>query len=278
MSLVSMKDMLLKAQKEGYGVGNFDVFNLELLKGVMQAQRELSAPIILAYGPPFQKYSPMAQFTKLMLAYAEETKFPVVIHLDHANTVEQVKAAIDAGFNSIMIDASSLAFEENVALTKHVVEMCRPLNIPVEAELGHVGDEGHYDLTDYGYTNPALAAEFVKRTGIDALAVAIGNAHGVYSSEPKINYEILGAVREAVNIPLVLHGASGIPDNDIIQCTKMGITKINIHTELLLAAMDSFREDMALGANYYTISTNHTKAVMERTKEKIKLFGSAGKA
>lgn len=278
MALVSMKEMLLQARKGKYGVGNFDVFNLELLKGVMQAQKELKAPIILAYGPPFQKYSPLVPFTRLMLAFAEETELPVVIHLDHANTMEQVKEAVEAGFNSVMIDASALSFEENIKITKEVVQFCHPLNIPVEAELGHVGDEGHYDLNDYGYTNPALAEEFVARTGIDALAVAIGNAHGVYSSEPKINYEILAAVRAAVGVPLVLHGASGIPDDDIIRCTQMGITKINIHTELLLAAMDSFRKDMASAANYYTMSAHHTDAVMERTKEKIRLFGSDGKA
>lgn len=278
MGLVSMKDMLVKAQEEGYGVGNFDVFNLELLQGVMQAQKSLNAPIILAYGPPFEKFSPMRHFTKLMRSYAEETDLPVVIHLDHANTMEQIKAAVEAGFNSIMIDASALSFEENIAATKEVVHYCHPFGISVEAELGHVGDEGIYDLTNYGFTDPALAAEFVERTQIDALAVAIGNAHGVYSSKPKINYDILKAVREAVSVPLVLHGASGIPDEDISLCTKMGITKINIHTELLLAAMESFKKDISAGSSYYTMFEHHVHAVKERTEEKIRLFGSRDKA
>ena len=278
MALVSMKEMLEKAGEEGYGVGNFDVFNLELLKGVMEAQQELRAPVILAYGPPFEVYSPMRHFAKLMRSYAEETGLPVVIHLDHANTFEQVKQAVEAGFNSVMIDASALPFEENIRKTREVVAFCRPLGIPVEAELGHVGDEGMSDLSNYGFTDPSLAEEYVDRTKIDALAVAIGNAHGVYRRKPEIRYDVLAAVRKAVGVPLVLHGASGIPDEDIRRCTKSGITKINIHTELLLSAVDSLRRDMSAGSNYYTIFDHHVQAVRARTEEKIRLFGSQGKA
>jgi ketose-bisphosphate aldolase len=278
MALVSMREMLERADAGGYGVGNFDVFNLELLKGVMDAQKALRAPIILAYGPPFEVYSPIRHFAKLMRSYAEETDLPVVIHLDHANTFEQVKQAVEAGFNSVMIDASALSFEENIQRTREVVAYCRPLGIPVEAELGHVGDEGMSDLSNYGFTDPSLAAEYVSRTEIDALAVAIGNAHGVYQRKPEIRYEVLDAVRKAVGVPLVLHGASGIPDEDIRRCTESGITKINIHTELLLSAMESFCQDIEAGSNYYTISENHVKAVKARTEEKIRLFGSQGKA
>ncbi|HCU08381.1 MAG TPA: ketose-bisphosphate aldolase [Clostridiales bacterium] len=278
MALVSMREMLERADAGGYGVGNFDVFNLELLKGVMDAQKALRAPIILAYGPPFEVYSPIRHFAKLMRSYAEETDLPVVIHLDHANTFEQVKQAVEAGFNSVMIDASALSFEENIQRTREVVAYCRPLGIPVEAELGHVGDEGMSDLSNYGFTDPSRAAEYVSRTEIDALAVAIGNAHGVYQRKPEIRYEVLDAVRKAVGVPLVLHGASGIPDEDIRRCTESGITKINIHTELLLSAMESFCQDIEAGSNYYTISENHVKAVKARTEEKIRLFGSQGKA
>lgn len=278
MALVSMRTMLEKAGAEGYSVGNFDVFNLELLKGVMEAQEELRAPVILAYGPPFEVYSPMRHYAKLMRSYAEETDLPVVIHLDHANTLAQVKSAVDAGFNSVMIDASALPFEENIQRTLEVVAFCRPLGIPVEAELGHVGDEGMSDLSDYGFTDPSLAAEYVERTGIDALAVAIGNAHGVYRRKPEIRYGVLEAVRKAVSVPLVLHGASGIPDEDIRRCAALGITKINIHTELLLSAVERLRQDVEEGANYYTIFDHHVKAVKERTKEKILLFGSQGKS
>ncbi len=278
MALVSMRDMLKKAGAEGYGIGNFDVFNLEQLKGVMEAQQALRAPLILAYGPPFEVYSPIRHFAELMRSFAEETELPVVIHLDHATTLDQVKQAVALGFNSVMIDASSLPFEENIQKTCEVTAFCHPLNIPVEAELGHVGDEGMSDLSNYGFTDAALAAEYVDRTGVDALAVAIGNAHGVYRDKPRIRYEVLADVRKAVKVPLVLHGASGIPDEDIRRCTGLGITKINIHTELLQSAVESLRQDLAAGANYYTIFEHHVRAVRQRTEEKIRLFGSQGRA
>lgn len=276
--LVNMKDMLAKAGAEGYGVGNFDVFNTELLKGVMEAAEECSAPVILAYGPPFEKYSPLKHFGKAMRSWADDTDLPVVIHYDHGTSLEGCKHAVECGCNSIMIDASSKPFEENVKTVREVVEFCHPLGIPVEAELGHVGDEGEYSLENYGYTDPKLAKEFVLRTGVDFLAVAIGNQHGVYTAEPKINYEVLQAVREAVDVPLVLHGASGIPAADIRQCCREGITKINIHTDMLLEAIDTLKSDLAAGEkSYHTMSAHHTAAVKKVAMEKMKLFGSDGR-
>ena len=276
--LVNMKDMLAKAAREGYGVGNFDVFNTELLKGVMEAAEEAAAPVILAYSPPFEKYSPLAYFAPAMKTWAEDTDLPVVLHYDHGTSLEGCMHAVACGCNSIMIDASSKPFEENVATVKAVVDYCHPLGIPVEAELGHVGDEGEYTLEGYGYTDPAQAAEFVRRTGIDCLAVAIGNQHGVYTAEPKINYEVLQAVREAVDVPLVLHGASGIPAEDIRRCCREGITKINIHTDMLLEAIATLRGDLAAGEkSYHTMSAHHTAAVKKVAMEKMRLFGSDGK-
>ena len=158
------------------------------------------------------------------------------------------------------------------------MDFCHPLGIPVEAELGHVGDEGEYTLENYGYTDPALAKEFVERTGIDFLAVAIGNQHGVYTAEPKINYEVLKAVREAVDVPLVLHGASGIPAEDIRRCCREGITKINIHTDMLLEAIAALKGDLAAGEkSYHTLSAHHAAAVKKVALEKMRLFGSDGK-
>ena len=196
--LVNMIDMLAKAAAEGYGVGNFDVFNTELLKGVMEAAEEANAPVILAYGPPFEKYSPLKYFAPAVKAWAADTDLPVVLHYDHGTSLEGCVHAVECGCNSIMIDASSKPFEENVKTVREVVDFCHPRGIPVEAELGHVGDEGEYSLENYGYTDPVQAKEFVLRTGVDFLAVAIGNQHGVYTAEPKINYEVLQAVREAV--------------------------------------------------------------------------------
>ena len=276
--LVNMKDMLVKAAREGYGVGNFDVFNTELLKGVMEAAEEACAPVILAYSPPFEKYSPLKHFAKEMRSWAEDTDLPVVIHYDHGTSLEGCMHAAACGCNSIMIDASSKPFEENVRTVKAVVDYCHPLGIPVEAELGHVGDEGEYTLEGYGYTDPAQAADFVRLTGIDFLAVAIGNQHGVYTAEPKINYEVLKAVREAVGVPLVLHGASGIPAEDIRRCCTEGITKINIHTDMLLEAIAALRADLEAGErSYHTMSAHHCEAVKRVALEKMRLFGSDGK-
>ncbi|MBR2098513.1 MAG: class II fructose-bisphosphate aldolase [Firmicutes bacterium] len=276
--LVNMIDMLAKAAAEGYGVGNFDVFNTELLKGVMEAAEEANAPVILAYGPPFEKYSPLKYFAPAVKAWAADTDLPVVLHYDHGTSLEGCVHAVECGCNSIMIDASSKPFEENVKTVREVVDFCHPRGIPVEAELGHVGDEGEYSLENYGYTDPMQAKEFVLRTGVDFLAVAIGNQHGVYTAEPKINYEVLKAVREAVDVPLVLHGASGIPADDIRRCCREGITKINIHTDMLLEAIATLRGDLAAGEkSYHTMSAHHTAAVKKVALEKIRLFGSDGK-
>ena len=276
--LVNMIDMLAKAAAEGYGVGNFDVFNTELLKGVMEAAEEANAPVILAYGPPFEKYSPLKYFAPAVKAWAADTDLPVVLHYDHGTSLEGCVHAVECGCNSIMIDASSKPFEENVKTVREVVDFCHPRGIPVEAELGHVGDEGEYSLENYGYTDPVQAKEFVLRTGVDFLAVAIGNQHGVYTAEPKINYEVLQAVREAVDVPLVLHGASGIPAEDIRRCCREGITKINIHTDMLLEAIATVKGDLAAGEkSYHTMSAHHAAAVKKVAMEKMRLFGSEGK-
>ena len=276
--LVNMIDMLAKAAAEGYGVGNFDVFNTELLKGVMEAAEEANAPVILAYGPPFEKYSPLKYFAPAVKAWAADTDLPVVLHYDHGTSLEGCVHAVECGCNSIMIDASSKPFEENVKTVREVVDFCHPRGIPVEAELGHVGDEGEYSLENYGYTDPVQAKEFVLRTGVDFLAVAIGNQHGVYTAQPKINYDVLQAVREAVDVPLVLHGASGIPAEDIRRCCREGITKINIHTDMLLEAIATLKADLAAGEkSYHTMSAHHAAAVKKVALEKMRLFGSEGK-
>lgn len=276
--LVNMIDMLAKAAAEGYGVGNFDVFNTELLKGVMEAAEEANAPVILAYGPPFEKYSPLKYFAPAVKAWAADTDLPVVLHYDHGTSLEGCVHAVECGCNSIMIDASSKPFEENVKTVREVVDFCHPRGIPVEAELGHVGDEGEYSLENYGYTDPVQAKEFVLRTGVDFLAVAIGNQHGVYTAQPKINYDVLQAVREAVDVPLVLHGASGIPAEDIRRCCREGITKINIHTDMLLEALETLKADLAAGEkSYHTMSAHHAAAVKKVALEKMRLFGSEGK-
>ena len=210
---------------------------------------------------------------------AKKAAVPVITHWDHGRSYEIVSHAIDIGYNSLMIDGSAYPFEENIRRTKEVVDRFHPMCIPVEGELGHVGAETNYEeaLANYQYTDPSQAAEFVERTSLDSLAIAIGNQHGHYTAPPKINFEILAKVRDAVSIPLVLHGASGIGDEDIRHAIDLGITKINIHTELCEAAMDAIHA-CPPDERYQGLNIKVRDAVQARAEEKIRLFGSNGKA
>ncbi len=277
--LVSTKDMLVKAQKEHYAVANFCIWNVEMLSGVMKACENLQSPVILSFGSGFLVNTDINHFIHMMRSYATQTALPCSIHWDHGRSYEIVSHAIDIGYNSLMIDGSAYPFEENIRRTKEVVDRFHPMCIPVEGELGHVGAETNYEeaLANYQYTDPSQAAEFVERTGLDSLAIAIGNQHGHYTAPPKINFEILTKVRDAVSIPLVLHGASGIGDEDIRHAIDLGITKINIHTELCEAAMDAIHA-CPPDERYQGLNIKVRDAVQARAEEKIRLFGSNGKA
>ena len=277
--LVSTKDMLVKAQKEHYAVANFCIWNVEMLSGVMKACENLQSPVILSFGSGFLVNTDINHFVHMMRSYATQTALPCSIHWDHGRSYEIVSHAIDIGYNSLMIDGSAYPFEENIRRTKEVVDRFHPLCIPVEGELGHVGAETNYEeaLAHYQYTDPSQAAEFVERTGLDSLAIAIGNQHGVYTAPPKINFEILAKVRESVSIPLVLHGVSGIGDEDIRHAIDLGITKINIHTELCEAAMNAIHA-CPPDERYQGLNIKVRDAVQARAEEKIRLFGSNGKA
>lgn len=277
--LVSTKDMLVKAQKEHYAVANFCIWNVEMLSGVMKACENLQSPVILSFGSGFLVNTDINHFIHMMRSYATQTALPCSIHWDHGRSYEIVSHAIDIGYNSLMIDGSAYPFEENIRRTKEVVDRFHPMCIPVEGELGHVGAETNYEeaLANYQYTDPSQAAEFVEHTGLDSLAIAIGNQHGHYTAPPKINFEILAKVRDAVSIPLVLHGASGIGDEDIRHAIDLGITKINIHTELCEAAMDAIHA-CPPDERYQGLNIKVRDAVQARAEEKIRLFGSNGKA
>ena len=277
--LVSTKDMLVKAQKEHYAVANFCIWNVEMLSGVMKACENLQSPVILSFGSGFLVNTDINHFIHMMRSYATQTALPCSIHWDHGRSYEIVSHAIGIGYNSLMIDGSAYPFEENIRRTKEVVDRFHPMCIPVEGELGHVGAETNYEeaLANYQYTDPSQAAEFVERTGLDSLALAIGNQHGHYTAPPKINFEILAKVRDAVSIPLVLHGASGIGDEDIRHTIDLGITKINIHTELCEAAMDAIHT-CPPDERYQGLNIKVRDAVQARAEEKIRLFGSNGKA
>jgi len=277
--LVPMRDMLLKAQKGHYAVANFCIWNIEMLEGVMDACEANDSPAILSFGSGFLQNTDIDHFVSVLLSYAKSSKLPLVVHWDHGRSFEIVSHAIDLGFNSIMIDGSAYSFEENIRRTKEVVDRFKPLGYTIEAELGHVGNETDYEkaLASYSYTDPSTAAEFVARTGIDALAVAIGNQHGAYSAPPKINFDILEKVRNYVNVPLVLHGASGINDEDVQHAIRLGVTKINIHTELCEAALIAV-ESHTPSESYLAMNQRARIEVRKRAENKIMVFGSNGKA
>ncbi|MEI0531112.1 ketose-bisphosphate aldolase [Brachyspira pilosicoli] len=276
--LANIKYWEEKAQKGHYAIPHFNVWNAEMLMGVIDAAEELKAPIIISFGTGFVGNTSFEDFSKMMVSMAEKASIPVITHWDHGRSMEIVKNAYEHGMNSLMRDASAFEFEENIRLTKEVVDYFHPLGIPIEAELGHVGNETVYEeaLAAYKYTDPNQAAEFVERTQCDSLAVAIGNQHGVYTSEPQINFDVLEKVSKVVSVPLVLHGASGIGDEDIKKAISLGISKINIHTELCQAAMQAIVKNQ--DKSFLELERAVRQAVKERAMEKIILFGTDKKA
>lgn len=280
MPLVNLSNMLKKADQEKTAVGNFDVFNIEMLKAVLGAAEETRSPVILAYGEVFEDYIDILHFARLAVSMAQSASVPVALHLDHAVKFSSIIKAVDSGFTSIMVDASDKPLEENIAVTQKVMDVCRVLDVSVEAELGHVsGIEGLYENDEYIYTDPLEAKRFVEQTGVDALAVAVGTVHGVYKSKPRLNLTRLREIKAAAGIPLVLHGGSGLSDEDFRQTIECGVSKINIFTDLTLAAMGNIRENAAdVSLSFMGQCLKMTDAVKQEAVKKMRLFGSAGKA
>jgi len=243
MALVTSKEMLLNAQKGGYAVGAFNVENMEMVKAVIAAAEELRAPVILQTTPSTIKYGTVETYFAIVQAEAKRAQVPIALHLDHGNSFELAVQSIKQGYTSIMIDGSGLPFEDNIALTKRVVEVANAVDIPVEAELGKIGGKED-DLQAEADTNtdPEEARIFVEKTGISSLAVAIGTAHGYYIGIPVLDKERLSKVKQVVTIPLILHGASGLSDEEVRECVKRGICKVNFATELRAAYTDAGRK------------------------------------
>ncbi|MDU6821734.1 tagatose-bisphosphate aldolase subunit GatY [Intestinibacter bartlettii] len=241
--LVTTKEMLLKAQEGNYAVGAFNVENMEMVMAVIAAAEELNAPVIMQTTPSTVKYAGLDYYLANVATAAKNAKVPVAMHLDHGSSFSLAMQALRQGYTSIMIDGSHSVFEENIAITKSVVDACKPSNIPVEAELGKVGGkEDDLDGGDGGYTDPKEALEFVQKTGVNSLAVAIGTAHGVYKGEPKLDLDRLVEIRKIVDVPLVLHGASGLSEEAVKESIKRGICKVNFATELRIAYTDGVKE------------------------------------
>lgn len=243
MPLVTSKEMLLKAQKGGYAVGAFNVENMEMVKAVIAAAEELKAPVMLQTTPSTIKYGTVETYAAIVAAEAKKASVPVCLHLDHGSSYELAVQCLENGYTSVMIDGSHEDFEGNIAVSKKVVEAAKAQGIPVEAELGKVGGkEDDLEAEADTNTDPMEAKEFVERTGIDSLAVAIGTAHGFYVGTPVLDKERLSEIRKVVDIPLVLHGASGLTDQDVMDCVERGICKVNFATELRKAYTDAVKK------------------------------------
>jgi tagatose 1,6-diphosphate aldolase GatY/KbaY len=282
--IVNTREMLIKAQKEHYAVPAFNIHNLETVQVVVETAAEWRSPVILAGTPGTFEYAGGDYLVAIVETAARKHDIPIALHLDHFESFEAIQTYLDMGVRSCMIDASHAPFEENVRIVKEVVDYAHRLGASVEAELGRLGgveDDLIVDEKDARYTNPKQAKEFVARTGIDSLAVAIGTAHGLYKGEPKIDLERLSAIRQEVSVPLVLHGASDVPSPIVQETIRRGICKVNIATDLKIPFADAVKQYFAEhpDANdprkYLTPGKEAMKKVVI---EKIKMCGSHGKA
>ena len=275
MALVKMKQLLLQAQKENRGCGAFSVGNMEMVKGAIRAAEELNTPIILQIAEVRLKHSPLHLMGPMMVQAAKEAKVDVAVHLDHGLTMPVVEKALELGFTSVMLDASTLPFEENMERVKQVVRLAAGYGATVEAELGLVG--GSEDgSTDHGIrcTDPEDAAVYARETGIDALAVAIGNAHGNYPVAPHLAFDVLEEIHQRVDIPLVLHGGSGITDRDFQRAISLGIRKVNIATasfnSLTAHAKDYFQSEGK--PDFFGLNEAMEQGTYENVKRHILVF------
>lgn len=274
--------MLKDAQAGGYAVGAFNVENMEMVKAVIAAAEELKAPVMLQTTPSTVKYASLDMYAAMVKAEAEKATVPVCLHLDHGSSYDLAMKALKAGYSSVMIDGSKLEFEDNIEVSKRVADVCKAMGIPVEAELGKVGGkEDELEAEADTNTDPQEAKELVERTGITSLAVAIGTAHGFYVGTPVLDKERLSEIRAVVDIPLVLHGASGLTDEDVQDCVKRGICKVNFATELRAAYTKAVRELLASDETVFdpkALGKVGMAAVTELVKGRMKVCGCDGKA
>lgn len=279
--LVNMRDLLADAQQGNYAVGSFSVANMEMVLGVLKAAKELNAPVILQIAEVRLKQSPLELIGPLMVAAAENADTPVAVHFDHGKTIEKISQALDLGFTSVMFDGSHLPLDENIEMTKKVMALAKEYDAAVEAEIGCVGgsEDGSEDIA-INCTKPEDAVKFENETGVDALAIAIGNAHGNYKSTPKLRFDILQKVDEMTDTPLVLHGGTGISSDDFVKCSKTGIKKINIATatfDMVENTVHSCYNENSIHG-YYDLQGAEVEGAYQNAKRHILIFGSDNKA
>jgi len=279
--LVNMSTLLAKAQRGNYAVGSFSVANMEMVLGVLKAAKELNAPVILQIAEVRLKQSPLELIGPLMVAAAENADTPVAVHFDHGKTIEKITQALDIGFTSVMFDGSHLPLEENIEMTQRVMNTANAYDADVEAEIGCVGgsEDGSEDIA-VNCTKVEDAVHFEAQTRVDALAVAIGNAHGNYKSTPKLRFDILEQIEKRVDAPLVLHGGTGISPNDFVRCAHTGIRKINIATatfdKVESTVRSCYNENSING--YYDLQAAEVEGAYQNAKKHILIFGSDNKA
>lgn len=246
--LVNFNGVLNHAYKNKYAVGAFNSYNLETMQATVEAGEENNTPVIIAFGAKYLTNMSLHTAASIAKSLEKEASIPVCLHLDHCSDFDVIKDAIKSGFSSVMYDGSRLPYEENLLNTKKIVEYAHKYGVTVEAELGSIGigDQSHegFDSDKEALTEPEVAEEFVNETNVDALAVSIGTVHGVYKGEPNIRIELLKEINERVGIPLVLHGGSGVPEKDIVQCIENGIAKMNVNTEVSMNTVSSMKDKL----------------------------------
>jgi len=280
--LTTLKDMLDKARREKYAVGGFNFCNAETAQVVFSEAVRLRSPAMLIAAAAEVKLCGMEETVKIVQLVAESVDVPVCLHLDHTDDVETVCRAVDAGFSSVMIDGSHFPFEKNIEMTRAVVNYAHDKGVSVEGELGAIGankDAQHEGTGPKSLTDPDKAAEFVERTGVDALAVSIGNAHGFYAKRPELDFSLLETIRNKVEIPLVLHGGSGTPLDQLQKAIALGVCKVNVATEIGKAFTDSYIQTMTAGGTWWVIALQQAKdAIAPVVQRWIRNLGSDGKA
>ena len=277
--LVNLDYVLKKAQEGKYAVGLFNTTDSDMLEAAISAAEELNSPIIIGTAEVLLPYGELDLIAPSIIAAAKTAKVPVVVHYDHGLTVERCMQALKLGFTSIMFDGSAGDAEQNIRKTAQIVKIAHYFGATVEGEIGHVGEAAKGDnvVTD-SYTTPSEAIDFIEKTGVDALAVAIGTAHGAYKEKPCLDLERLKQIRAKVDTPLVLHGGSGLSDDDFRNTIKCGIAKINIFTDLCLAGVNGVKEAQDKNMSYLEMRNLKVSRIKEAVKEKIRLFGSENKA
>lgn len=277
--LVTLNDILLPAQKGHYAVGLFNTIDTDMLEAAITAAEEMRSPIIIGTAEVLLPYGELKLIAPSIISAAKRASVPVVVHYDHGLTFDRCIEALKLGFSSIMFDGSAGDDAKNKEDTREIVRIAHAMGATVEGEIGHVGNADTEDnATSDQYTTPDEAIEFLQETGVDALAVAIGTAHGAYKHKPHLDIERLKAIRSKVDTPLVLHGGSGLSDDDFRNTIREGITKVNIFTDLCKAGETAMAQGLEQNLSYLEIRNNRVSAIREAVKEKIRLFGSANKA